>query len=92
MNPILLLIYAFLISLLFVSKFSKVKVLEPFRKPLFRKVLGGLTILMTLAVTATFVKFIPPIMKLGAILLNFVIGYFIGTTFMSSEQKETESK
>jgi hypothetical protein len=92
MNPTLLIIYIFLIGLLFVSKFSKAKVLEPFRNPIFRKVLGSLTILMTLAVTATFVKFLPPIMKLGAIILNFVMGYFIVTTFMSKEKTESESK
>jgi len=78
--------------LLFVSKFSKSKILEPFRNSTFRKTLAGSVMILTVVLTGMCVKFLPVLMKLGLIILNFVAGYFIVTTFMKDNKEEKESK
>jgi len=48
--------------------------------------------ILTVVLTGMCVKFLPVLMKLGLIILNFVAGYFIVTTFMKDNKEEKESK
>jgi len=89
-----ILIYLLGVSVLFLLKEPKEKInsppkrLNPFSSPIFKIPIGLLIIIGTIIYSIRFVKFLPPIMKIGIIGLDFIIIYtVINYLFINKKQK-----